>query len=259
LEAGRLDREDDNAGPVVVAGDWHGDLQWARQVIRVAHAAGAKTVLQVGDLGVLWPGVGKGRWEAKLDHYLDGFDHDSHQDLRALTIEADGLARVQPRIKYLPRGGRTIAHGITLGGLGGAFSVDYKWCKRDVNWWPGIEEVEPHDIARLVAGGPIDLLLTHDVPAAVPMLSALALPDGTIARAQVSRDLLQQPVEALRPPDVFSGHWHVRKTELIRHPNGDETRVDVLDMDGSRTGNAVLVWPGDPLRIEPLMVGGADH
>lgn len=263
-----MDCEEDNAGPVAVAGDWHGDLQWARQVIRVAHAAGAKTILQVGDLGVLWPGAGKGRWDAKLDRYLDGFDmelifidgnHDSHQDLRALTIEADGLARVRPRIKYLPRGGRTVVHGMTLGGLGGAFSVDYNWRKRGVSWWPGIEEVEPHDIARLVAGGPIDLLLTHDVPAAVPMLSDLALPDDTIARAQVSRDLLQQAVEALRPPNVFSGHWHVRKTELIWHPNGDETRVDVLDMDGSRTGNAVLVWPGDPLRIEPIMVGGAEH
>jgi hypothetical protein len=134
--------------------------------------------------------------------------------------------------------------------------VDYQYRKRGVSWWPQIEEVEPQDVDKLLAGGPVDILLTHDVPSAVPMPSELALPAETIARAQVSRHLLRQSVEALRPPNVFAGHWHMRKTAVIHHPVGQETRVEVLDMDGSRTGNAVLDWPRDPLRIEPLIVGG---
>jgi hypothetical protein len=253
--------------PLVVAGDWHGNLQWIRHVIRAAHAAGAKTILQVGDLGLLWPGRGKGRFDAKLDRYLDAFNlellfidgnHDSHSDLRALEVGPDGLATVLPRIKYLPRGGRTVVQGVSYAGLGGAFSVDYPGRKPGVDWWPGIEEVEPQDVATLVAGGPVDILLTHDVPAAVPMQSTWADLDAeTIGRAQVSRDLLQMAVDALKPAQVFCGHWHVRKTEIVRYPGGAETRVDVLDMDGSGNGNAVLVWPGEaPLRIEPLIVGG---
>jgi hypothetical protein len=39
------------------------------------------------------------------------------------------------------------------------------------------------------------------------------------------------------------------------HPDGRSTRVDVLNMEKSRLGNGVLVWPGKmPLRIEPLPI-----
>lgn len=116
----------------------------------------------------------------------------------------------------------------------------------------------PEDVDKLIAGGPLDVLLTHDVPAAVDMQSKWEdLDPDTVARAQVSRDLLQTAVDTLRPPNVFSGHWHIRKTEFIRHAGGEEIRVDVLDMDGSREGNAVLVCPGEPLMIVPLIIGGA--
>jgi predicted phosphodiesterase len=252
--------------PLVVAGDWHGDLQWARHVIRAAHAAGANTILHVGDLGVLWPGRGKGRFDAKLDRYLDGLNvdllfadgnHDNHAELRALEVGPDGLAAVLPRIKYLPRAGRAVVQGIRIGALGGAYSVDHPSRKPGIDWWPGIEEVAPEDVEKLIAGGPLDVLLAHDVPAAVDMQSKRDdLDPGTVDRAQVSRYLLQKAVDALRPPNVFSGHWHTRKTDFVHHAGGENTRVDVLDMDGSRDGNAVLVWPGHPLRIEPLTVGG---
>jgi predicted phosphodiesterase len=262
-----VDHVSSSARPIVVAGDWHGDLQWARQVIRAAHAAGAKTILHVGDLGVLWPGRGKGRFDAKLDRYLDAFNmdlffadgnHDNHVELRALEVGPDGLAAVLPRIKYLPRAGRTVVQGIRIGALGGAYSVDHPWRTPGVDWWPGVEEVAPQDVEKLIAGGPVDILLAHDVPAAVELQSKWDdLDADTIAQAQVSRDLLQNAVDTLRPPNVFSGHWHIRRTEFIHHVSGEETRVDVMDMDGSREGNAVLVRPGERLLIEPLIVGGA--
>lgn len=244
LERQDMDQMTDGGRPVVVAGDLHGNLQWARHLIRSAHAAGASTILQVGDLGVLWPGAMKGRWDARLSKYLKAFDmdlifidgnHDNHVELRDIEIQSDGLAPVLPGIRYLPRGGRTIIQGMTVGGLGGAFSVDHPWRRRGVDWWPGIEEVEPQDVDKLISGGPVDILLTHDVPASVPMQSKWEdLDIETLTRAQVSRDLLQQAVDALKPAQVFSGHWHTRQTGTVRHPDGAETRVDVLDMDGSR-------------------------
>ncbi len=254
---------DDAAAPIAIAGDLHGNLQWARMLIRSARTAGVQTILQVGDLGVLWPGRDKGRFDAKLDKYLGGFgmelvfidgNHDNHHELRQLDVDADGLARVRDRIKYLPRAGRTTVQGLRIGGLGGAFSIDYKWRKAGASWWPGIEEVEAEDVERLVAAGPLDILLTHDAPAAVHLKSELELPEDTIARAQLSRDLLQRAVDHIRPANVFSGHWHVRQIEALHHEDGSESRVDVLNMDGSAAGNAVLVWPGECLKIEPLSV-----
>ncbi|MET1153248.1 metallophosphoesterase, partial [Arthrobacter sp.] len=128
--------------PFVVAGDLHGDLQWARHLIRSAQTAGAKTILQVGDLGVLWPGAGKGRFDTKLDRYLASFDvdlvfidgnHDNHTELRALEIGTEGLATVLPRIKYLPRAGHTVVQGLSIGGMGGAFSLDHAFRKAGVD------------------------------------------------------------------------------------------------------------------------------
>lgn len=254
--------------PVVVAGDWHGQLQWIRELVRSAKVTGAKSILQVGDLGVLWPGRGKGRFDARLNRFLDEHEmtlifidgnHDNHTELRALEVQSDGLATVLPRIKYLPRGGRTTVQGLTVGGLGGAYSVDHPWRTPDVDWWPGVEEVEPDDVDKLIAGGPVDVLLSHDVPAAVQGLQSKwdDLDPETTARALRSRILLQNAVDALKPRQVFAGHWHVRHTELIHYENEAQvqTRVDVLDMDGSKQGNAVLLWLDIPLRVEPLIVG----
>lgn len=260
-----MDQADTAARPFVVAGDWHGDLQWIREVVRSAHTAGARTILQVGDLGLLWPGRGKGRFDARLSRFLDEHDmdlffidgnHDNHTELRAVEVQPDGLATLLPRIHYLPRAGRFHLNGLRIAGLGGAYSLDAPWRKTGVDWWPDIEEVSPEDVHQLIPGGPVDILLTHEVPASVPMKSRWDdLDDVTLARAQVSRDLLQRAVDALEPRQVFSGHWHIRKTDLIHHPSGSTSRVDVLNMNGSKAGNAVLVWPGESLRIEPLIVG----
>lgn len=259
------DRMNESNCPMVIAGDLHGDLQWARRLIRSARAAGARTICVVGDLGVLFPGRGKGRYEAKLDRYLSQFgmelvfidgNHDNHNDLRALEVEADGLARVRENIKYLPRGGRITLHGLHIGGLGGAFSVDYEWRTPGVDWWPDIEEVEAMDVEKLAAEGALDILLTHDVPAAVQLTGDFKLPNETIARAQGSRDLLQRAVDTIRPANVFCGHWHRRVVAAVTHADGFQSRVDVLDMNGSQSGNAVLVWPGRPLTIKPLVVRG---
>lgn len=113
--------------PIVVAGDFHGELQWARYLFRSAHAAGAKIILQVGDLGVLWPGAGKGRFDG---------NHHNHIELRALEVGLDGLATVLPRIRYLLRAGRIVVQGLSIRGLGGAFSVDHEFRKDGVDWWP---------------------------------------------------------------------------------------------------------------------------
>lgn len=252
--------------PFVVAGDLHGDTGWALRLIRAAAAAGARRIFQIGDLGVCWPGRDKYKFDRRLSRgltphemtllFIDG-NHDHHPELRRLPIEEDGLARVRENILYLPRAGRYQYAGLRFGGLGGAYSVDKQLRTEDKDWWPD-EEIAPEDVEKLVAGGSLDVLLTHDVPIDFQgLVSGFPdLPCEVVRQADVGRRLLQSAVDQLRPAQVFAGHWHQRRTDVLKHRDGGDTRVDVLDMNGSATGNAVLVWPEVPLRIEPLIVKG---
>ncbi|WP_336716273.1 metallophosphoesterase family protein [Arthrobacter sp. USHLN218] len=254
------------AKPVAVAGDWHGDVPWMRAVVDAAAAAGAELILHVGDLAVLWPGRDKGKFDRRLQQrlelrdmrlvFVDG-NHDNHQELRLLQLDDEGLAPLRPRIRYLPRGARFTYAGLTIAGLGGAYSIDQEWRTAGKDWWPD-EDVTDEDVDRLIAGGPTDILVTHDVPYGVRVKSDLHLPPKVLEASEATRARLRRAVDALRPASVFAGHWHQRVIDTIDHPNGEQTRVDVLDMNLSRDGNAVLVWPGNfPLRVEPLRICGS--
>jgi hypothetical protein len=116
-------------------------------------------IVVANDLGVLSPGRNKGRFDAKLDRYLEEFgidlifidgNHENHLKLRELAVEADGLARVRDRIRYFPRGGRIFVQGMSIGALGGAFSVDYKSRKPGVSWWPASRKLRSLTLRNLL-------------------------------------------------------------------------------------------------------------
>lgn len=239
-----------NNDAFAVFGDLHGDLDWARRAVRAAAHAGIKRILQVGDAGFCWPGRKKYKFDRQLNNilteramdlvFIDG-NHDSHTELRSLPVEADGLARVRDRILYLPRGARFQYAGMTFGGLGGAYSVDRQWRTQGKDWWPE-EEVEKGDVARLAAAGQLDVLLTHDVPMNFPGLQGqFELSPGELEQANRTRNLLQEAVDLLKPRHVFCGHWHQRSAGQLDHSDGSHIRIDVLDMNGSREGNAIFV------------------
>jgi hypothetical protein len=254
----------DEPKPVAVAGDWHGNLGWAITVTRSAAREGVSTLLHVGDFGLDWPGPKRGRYESKLNKYLlelgvtlivSGGNHDNWDTLEKLPVGADGLATFRSNIRVLPRGGRTKIGDLTVGALGGAFSVDNKHRTKGKDWWPN-EEPTPGDALKLIRGGPVDVLITHDAPAGVPLKGDFALPPEIRSGAEQTRVLLRHVVDALAPAHVFCGHWHQRKIHEITHSDGRVSRVDVLNKENSREGNAVLVWPGEtPLRVEPLLIG----
>lgn len=250
--------------PFVVAGDWHGDVPWMRAVVDAASASGAELILHVGDLAVLWPGRDKGKFDRRLQQrlelrdmhlvFVDG-NHDNHHDLRALPLDSHGLACVLPRIKYLPRGSRFNYRGLTIGGLGGAYSIDREWRTEGKDWWSE-EDVAEEDVDRLVQGGPVDVLLMHDAPIGVRVKHDVDLPSSILDASLATRARLRRAVDALRPANVFAGHWHQRLIDEIEHPDGGLSRVDVLNMNSSKDGNAVLVAPGETgLRVASLRIG----
>lgn len=252
--------------PIAIFGDWHGNTGWALTAVRAAAREGVRTAIHVGDFGFDWPGAKRGRYEAKLNTYLTDLDlillvsggnHDNWDTLAKLRVDDDGTAAVRSNIRVLPRGGRTTVEGLTVGALGGAFSVDYQHRTAGKDWWPN-EEPTRDEANALIAGGPIDILITHDVPAGVPLKGEFVLRPELTEKAATTRTLLREVVDSIAVPHVFCGHWHQRKIHELSHTDGRQTRVDVLNMENSRFGNGVLVWPGEvPLRIEALSIRGA--
>lgn len=262
---GAIKKSLDGRGPFVVAGDWHGDQGWAITAIRSAAREGASIMLHVGDFALDWPGPKRARYEDRLNKCLlefgitlivSGGNHDNWDTLEKLPVEEDGLATFRSNIRVLPRGGRTEIAGLVVGGLGGAFSVDQEHRTEGKDWWRN-EEPTSEDAQRLIAEGPVDVLITHDAPAGFPLTSEFGLPPEIISQAEQTRILLREVTDSLAPAHVFCGHWHQRAIYELTHPDGQISRIDVLDKEYSRGGNAVLVWPGEiPLRIEPLFIRG---
>lgn len=249
---------DPGTARVVVAGDWHGHTWWAQSAVqRAARVGGVSQILQVGDAGFRWPGPQSGKFDRKVNRelsqfglrmvYVDG-NHDPHDRLHVARRDSLGFGVIQDRIRYAPRGHRWRVGGLVFAAMGGAFSIDHHRRTPGRNWWPSTEEVQQGDVDKL-GDDPVDILLTHDVPAAVAMTSDMKVRPEDAEQAQVTRDLLQQAVERTRPRLVVAGHWHQRKTETIRH-GGNETRVEVLASDGM-AGDAIILELGN-LSVRPL-------
>lgn len=135
-----------------------------------------------------------------------------------------------------------------------AFSVDYEHRVRGKDWWAN-EEPTPEE-AKAPVDGPLDLLITHDAPAGVPLRRDIELRPEIAERANKARELLRQVVDTLVVPHVFC--WHQGRIYELVGKTGEVTHVDVLNMEHSKNGNGVLVWPSSPpLRIEPLHISGA--
>ncbi|NKX55973.1 metallophosphoesterase family protein [Arthrobacter mobilis] len=217
---------------ILIAGDWHGNTVWMEKALRTAAKTGISTLVHVGDLAVLWPAVNGDRFTKILkrrlnEHgitmiFVDG-NHDVHPKLRALALNAGGFGVISDRLLYAPRGHRWELDGVRFGALGGAFSIDRRFRKLGSTWWEG-EEVVPEDVERL-GNGELDVLITHEVPAGIDVISELDLPEALERDSYASRLLVRDAVRNTKPALVFSGHWHQRRTGMMP---GMETRVHVL-------------------------------
>ena len=246
---------------ILVAGDWHAETGWAKQVVERAGKLGISKILHVGDLGIgPWPGDRAGAtFEHKLNricakngvtlHVVPG-NHENWSTIERLEPRTDGWLQLREHVLVAPGGLRWTWSGVEFGALGGAYSVDHAYRTKGRDWWPGLEEVRPEHLERL-GNEPLDVLVTHEVPAGVDLFRTFSLVPETAARAQVSQDLLAEAVERTAPEVVFSGHWHQRATAYLplpecartgrrtvaeRHRGAERgepllrTRVEVLDL-----------------------------
>lgn len=200
-------------------------------------------------------------------------NHDDYDLLAAADVDTDGWLVIASHVRAAPRGHVFAAGGRTLLACGGAASPDgpggifgpsrgpverLMWrCSRpgapavpyeeavDLGgWWPQelVTDVDVAVVDRQVtaleaAGGHIDVLLTHDVPAAVPM-------SGASSRRFVLGDIVRERLDAIarrcRPAVHVAGHWHQFKdTRYLL--DGDEVRMVVLSADVNPAEPAAVV------------------
>ena len=245
------------ASRLLVAGDWHGDISWAEQMIRAARHHGCDGVLQLGDFG-MWVGdppapLHDEYTEVLADiceqhevwvRFVDG-NHDDHPDWRAAyPARADGIRPIRDGVlDWADRAAVWEWSGVKFGALGGAISIDREYLAAGWSWWP-TEETSLDDVHALAdrSGGSVDILVCHDAP---------ILPDGSgrlddpvlDADCARNRSRIGQAAIHLQPSLLLHGHYHRRRSTVwhgIRVEGfaaGERAGAwAVLDLDGLTLG-----------------------
>jgi len=231
---------------VLLAGDWHGNLGWALRVVDHAADVHAEVIVHVGDFGI-WQGSAGMKYLRRLDQrlterglrlvFIDG-NHENHDLLATYPVGADGTTPITATIRHLPRGHRWVWHGHIWLALGGATSLDRDVRVPWVDWWPG-EAITAAQAARVIADGPVDIMLCHDAPAGVPRLeqrigpNPQGFPAAALRSAHQHRMLLRAVVDAVRPCQLWHGHYHWAYRDELVLDGSHRVQVTGLDMDAT--------------------------
>lgn len=238
---------------VLLAGDWHGNVNWAQRIISqlpyLLPDEAKPLILHLGDFGI-WHGKQGLEYRMRVSVALEAMDaelwfvdgnHENHEllaDYAKNSTTEDGRVFISPRIYHLPRNYRFELSGRTFHALGGAVSVDKVLRREGVDWWPD-EALTAEEAATACEGISPDVVLAHDAPQCVPFAfgpppKAWATED--LHKAQLHRELLQKVTDCMSPALWVHGHYHVRQNWTS--PEG--TRYVGLDKDDTRGNVAVL-------------------
>jgi hypothetical protein len=236
---------------IAFCGDWHMNGRWAAYAIGHAAALGAEMIIHLGDFGFTFTAsfmhqVDTALAEADLPLlFVDG-NHDDHEMLADYPIGENGLRRLADRVWHLPRGFRWQWAGVRYLALGGAHSVDRRWRTPGLDWWAG-ETIGRGDIARVLAGGPADVLVSHDCPAGVVIpgiddrLHPPPFPVEELRASDEHRSLLRSTLDPVQPRAIWHGHYHVRYSVTADLGYGP-VAVTGLDCDGSSLDRNVQIF-----------------
>src|SRR5258708_19425267 len=167
-------RADQSPGRILLAGDWHGNRDWALNVIKrvpeLLSGEQTRLIVHLGDFGI-WPGTEGRRYldsvSAVLDlvnahlWFVDG-NHEDHPQLAQMahTTAQGGRVPVRPNIHHLPRGHRWDWHGRTWLACGGGVSLDKAARTQGLDWGPA-EGVTPRPDPALLPAAHSYLNATH--------------------------------------------------------------------------------------------------
>ncbi|GAB2472313.1 metallophosphoesterase family protein [Jatrophihabitans fulvus] len=253
---------------IAIAGDWHGNLHRALEVVGVAHEHSAPVVVQVGDFGFWRAGPSTDRYISRINRrladygmhlmWVDG-NHEDHHRLARLPVDgATGLRKITNRIWHIPRGARFTWRGYSWMGLGGAASVDRRRRTPGRDWWPE-ETLSDADVEHASRPGDVDVMICHDAPAGVriPGIDGPSVwPREDIARSRLNRAQLRRVVDAVQPAALYHGHYHVRTVDRLEHSAGTTTVRGLAADDSTLSDNVMLIDPsGLPLPPDQGVTG----
>lgn len=219
---------------IAFAGDWHGNTGWATEMIRSVSLRGVATIIHTGDYGFTFSPAYVDAVEAALADgrmrllFVDG-NHDDHGLLDALDRDEEGLAILSEHQRHIPRGHRFVIGETTFLGLGGAVSVDRYMRTKGRFWWP-TELITYEQLQKAEAGGPVDVMVTHDCPLGVdiPGLQPFGWPQDLLIESAANRHTVRRVVDKVQPRWLIHGHYH-RAYQADLHG----THVIGLNCDGS--------------------------
>lgn len=236
-----------------IAGDWHGNLGWAKHAIAKFGHIGVQHVLHVGDFG-FWPTNNGKKYLHQVNKALDTngiylyVTLGNHEDyVQVATFKPHPVIKGfvynpdYPQILVATRGARWNWNGVSFVSLGGANSIDFTGRTENITWWKE-ERITLGDIYRTVEGGHADIMIAHDCPAGVNIFGSHrdeknGWTPTEIAYAQQSRMALRQAVDGVKPDILFHGHYHRfldLTTELYDGIDYYTLRSIGLDMDDTQ-------------------------
>jgi hypothetical protein len=239
---------------VVVAGDWHANPDWVGRAIPAIakQSHDIRTVLHLGDFGI-WTGARGRKYLDSVDYWsarsgiervlITPGNHEDWDFLDANFAAAPGEPiRLSPTVEVLPRSFRFTLGGRSFMSFGGASSIDYSFRTAGFNWFL-TETPSDEDVARAIAGGPVEVLLTHETingGTAASERQVNANPMGWSAEAQQysaeSREKVTAVWRAIQPRVLLHGHMHVQDERDF----DDGRRVYSLGCDNQRGNIGVL-------------------
>lgn len=226
---------------VAVVGDLHGNFRWLDIIARSVPtlAPDVTTILQLGDWAMDPDTADEALDGTTIERiYVTLGNHEPWDQIMPLLDARPGEAvRVSELTWLLPRPARLTIGGRSVLSLGGAASVDKAWRQEGVSWWKD-EEITREHVAAAIAGGPADLMLTHESPARTPVRAVreilrtnpFGFPDDARADSATSRARVAKVWDVVYPELLIHGHMHV--------PGGGQTedgrRVASLGQDGQQ-------------------------
>lgn len=245
---------------LMLAGDWHGNADWAIKALKHARLAECDAIVHLGDFG-FWPRLQVGQMTPGEQGYIKGLSDylrgpcggkmplywiDGNHENHDLLNPGSG----SEVIRHLPRGHRWSWWGKTWMAVGGGVSVDKKWRKPGIDWFPE-ETLTPRQWEHCMREGKVDIVVAHDAPDGVDIPGIHAkektgetesfFPAEQIMESWEHRGLLAEIVEETRPELWFAGHYHVRYSAIRHGKDGWKTRVEGLDRDGSSLDRNTLI------------------
>lgn len=203
-------------------GDWHKNNNYAYKALhrqRIQRGIPDKYV-HLGDFGIypnsrFLSSVNLLLQEQNTEMWVVPGNHENYDYLATFPQDERGLISLGSNLFALPRGYKWQWHGVRFAALGGAFSIDRPWGRKNVHWWDE-ELITEEEFQKTIAGDEaIDILVSHEAP----WLSGAGI-DWKLSRWQErtskrQRDYIAKTIVQKQVKLNLHGHHHHRYSRML--------------------------------------------